>query len=72
MIIRRWSGYKIIFLVYNLKIIEYDMFYYINFWLNIFNLILISIEIASSHLFTKYIFILLEFINEIIYWLQIF
>jgi hypothetical protein len=66
MIIRRWSGYKIIFLVYNLKIIEYDMFYYINFWLNIFNLILISIEIASSHLFTKYIFILLEFINDLL------
>jgi hypothetical protein len=66
MIIRRWSGYKIIFLVYNLKIIEYDMFYYINFWLNIFNLILISIEIASSHLLTKYIFILLEFINDLL------
>jgi hypothetical protein len=66
MIIRRWSGYKIIFLVYNLKIIEYDMFYYINFWLNIFNLILISIEIASSHLLTKYIFILLEFSNELL------
>ena len=66
MIIRRWSGYKIIFLVYNLKIIEYDMFYYINFWLNIFNLILISIEIASSHLLIKYIFILLEFINDLL------